>query len=292
MRATCIRTIRGSPPFVIGLLHVNRPWKALRVGDNHAAQNVMDPSSSPTDAARPAAAYRYWAFISYSHRDEEWAQWLHTSLETYRIPKALKNRVAGPGPPGADRLFPVFRDRDELGGGFGLDERLRLAFHQSRVLIVICSPHSAASLFVQREIEAFEALGREHRVLCLIVDGEPGASQRAESAALECFSRPLRTRTKDGGTVACEPLPADVRPSKDGKTNAMLKLIATMLDVSFDDLKRREDQRRLRRRARLALSLAAAVLVMAVGYLIALDAGLDAPAAPRSGDGSTIARWP
>jgi eukaryotic-like serine/threonine-protein kinase len=36
--------------------------------------------------------YKYRAFISYSHADEEWAKWLHKALETYRMPKRLVGR--------------------------------------------------------------------------------------------------------------------------------------------------------------------------------------------------------
>ena len=46
---------------------------------------------------------------------------------------------------------------------------------ESRSLIVICSPKSAKSKWVNEEIRYFKSLGREHRVLCLIVDGEPYA---------------------------------------------------------------------------------------------------------------------
>ena len=37
--------------------------------------------------ATPAFAYR--AFISYSHADKAWADWLHKALETYRVPSRL-----------------------------------------------------------------------------------------------------------------------------------------------------------------------------------------------------------
>jgi len=57
--------------------------------------------------------YKYRAFISYSHADEEWAKWLHKSLETYRMPKRLVGRETEFGPV-PDRIAPVFRDRDEL----------------------------------------------------------------------------------------------------------------------------------------------------------------------------------
>src|SRR4051794_24700679 len=61
------------------------------------------------------AGFHYWAFISYSQRDAEWAKRLHEFLETYRIPRALVGRpVSGRTIP--PRLMPVFRDRDELAG--------------------------------------------------------------------------------------------------------------------------------------------------------------------------------
>lgn len=34
-------------------------------------------------------AYKYWAFINYTHQDKAWADWLHERLETYRIPNRL-----------------------------------------------------------------------------------------------------------------------------------------------------------------------------------------------------------
>src|SRR3989442_2967271 len=117
-------------------------------------------------------AYKYWAFISYSHQDEEWAKWLHKSLETYRVPRKLVGRAAGHGEI-PKKLFPVFRDRDELPGASDLGGRVKDCLSQSRSLIVICSPKSAVSKWVNEEIKTYKTLGREDRVLCLIVDGEP-----------------------------------------------------------------------------------------------------------------------
>ena len=63
--------------------------------------------------------FRYRAFISYSHQDKAWADWLHRSLESYRIPQRLVGQVtpAGVVP---KRLLPVFRDRDELASATDL----------------------------------------------------------------------------------------------------------------------------------------------------------------------------
>ena len=56
---------------------------------------------------------RYWAFISYSHKDAAFGRRLHRSLENYVLPRRLAGRaVAGGTVP--KRLAPIFRDREEL----------------------------------------------------------------------------------------------------------------------------------------------------------------------------------
>ena len=68
--------------------------------------------------------YQYWAFISYSHADGAWARWLHRALEGYRIPSRLVGRDSEFGPI-PKKLFPVFRDRDELAGSSELGPELQ-----------------------------------------------------------------------------------------------------------------------------------------------------------------------
>ncbi len=51
--------------------------------------------------------FKYRAFISYSHSDEQWATWLHKALETYRVPKHVVGRETEFGPVPA-RFAPVF----------------------------------------------------------------------------------------------------------------------------------------------------------------------------------------
>jgi hypothetical protein len=88
--------------------------------------------------------FKYRAFISYSHSDEKWAQWLHRSLETYRLPKHLVGAQTEFGPVPA-RFTPVFRDRDELATATNLGATLINALEQSACQIVICSPKAAQS---------------------------------------------------------------------------------------------------------------------------------------------------
>lgn len=221
--------------------------------------------------ASATQAFRYRAFISYSHQDKAWADWLHRSLESYRVPARLvgKQTLAGTTP---RRLLPIFRDRDELASATDLGRKVNEALAQSANLLVICSPRSASSHWVNEEVLAFKRLGRSERVFCLIVAGEPNASELAGRAAEECFAPALRYRLDDDGTLThihTEPIAADARPGKDGKTNAKLKLIAGLLDLDYDALKRRELKRRYQRMAALAT---AALVMMTITTALAITA--------------------
>lgn len=194
---------------------------------------------------------KYWAFISYSHADKNWGDWLHKGLETYRIPQRL---VGKPSPDGKipERLFPIFRDREEMPVSADLGSKINEALRESRYLIVICSPHSARSKWVEEEVRTFKMLGREDRVLALIVAGEPNASEGKPGfqPAEECFSRSIRYRLTETGEFSrerTEPVAADARPGRDGKENAKLKLLSGLLGTTYDQLKQRDQERRLRR---------------------------------------------
>ncbi|MCK9366283.1 MAG: toll/interleukin-1 receptor domain-containing protein [Metallibacterium scheffleri] len=222
-------------------------------------------------------ALRYRAFISYSHQDKSWADWLHRALEAYVVPRRLVGQTTAAGTI-PRRLAPIFRDRDELASATDLDRKVNEALAQSANLIVICSPHAAASRWVDEEVLAFKRLGRGERIFCLIVAGEPNASAMPGRAAEECFVHALRHRLGADGALGeerIEPIAADARAGKDGKTNAKLKLIAGMLDVGFDVLKQRELQRRARRMtalAALALAVMALTTTLAITAVIARNA--------------------
>jgi tetratricopeptide (TPR) repeat protein len=209
--------------------------------------------------------FRYRAFISYSHRDKAWADWLHRALETYRVPSRLVGTTTAHGTI-PRRLNPVFRDRDELSSAPELGAKINAALAQSENLIVICSPASAASRWVNEEVLAYKRTGRAGRIFCLIVEGEPNATDLPGRAAEECFCPALRFATDADGhatTERTEPIAADARPDKDGKANAKLKLIAGMLDVGFDTLKQREQRRQVQRMTAIA-GIALVVLVVTI----------------------------
>ena len=203
---------------------------------------------------------RYWAFISYSHYDRDWARWLHRRLETYRVPRRLAGRPhwAGAVP---RRLLPVFRDRDELPSSADLGGVVHRALRDSRYLIVICSRHAARSRWVNEEVEAFKRLGREDRVLCLKIE-DSGLDGGVFAPALLQRYGPQGQRLE----VQAEPLAADVSAQADGREGAALKLIAGMLGVGYDDLRRRERRRRIQQHLLAAGAAAALVLLGVLGW--------------------------
>lgn len=221
-----------------------------------------------------APAAKYWAFISYSHRDVRVATALQRALETYRLPKRLvgTRTAAGEVPP---RLKPVFLDRDELQAGTDLKAIVGEALAQSRCLIVVCSPHSARSEWVNREIIEFKKLHGESRVLAVIAAGEPFASRLPGRAAEECFPPALRSELTSSGFAdgaPLEPIAADLRPHADGKRRATLKLVAGMVGVGADDLFHRDATRRARQLAFIAAASLAGMAAMGVLAVSAVSA--------------------
>jgi hypothetical protein len=202
---------------------------------------------------------RYWAFISYSHADTKVAGWLHKALEGFKIPTPLIGTESRNGVV-PKRIFPVFRDRDELPTSSDLGANLHAALRNSRYLVVLCSPTSATSMWVNAEVEFFKKTHCNTNVLCLIVDGVPGGSGDGEKA--ECFCPALKHHFNPDGSAGApaEPIAADLRDSKDGRLRAFLKIVAGILGVDFDALYQREKRRK--RRRMLVVSAVAGLLTL------------------------------
>ena len=131
---------------------------------------------------------KYWAFISYSHKDNKWANWLIRRLESYPIPKEFQGIKFSDGGVLGKHLRPVFRDRDELPSGAELGPAIEGVLQDSRYLIVLCSQNAAQSQWVNKEIEFYRATGRAKFILTLILDGTPNATSSPQFADTEeCF---------------------------------------------------------------------------------------------------------
>src|SRR4051794_17179857 len=69
---------------------------------------------------------RYYAFLSYSHKDEELANWLHRELEEFRVPHTLAGKLPEHGVI-PNRLTPISPDRHELAAAGDLGDEIREA---------------------------------------------------------------------------------------------------------------------------------------------------------------------
>jgi hypothetical protein len=201
------------------------------------------------------------AFISYKHTepDRKWAAWLHKKLETYRVPRGI------PAPQlGTRRIGRVFRDDEELAAG-DLSGAIKAALASSEYLIVVCSPSTPASDYVNQEIREFAALGRPDKILALLVSGEPSDSFPA--ALREC---------------APEPLAADVRTNTVRSRNqAFLRIMAALLNCTFDQLAQRERQRTKRR-----IQFVSAIIAICVFLVAAIRYGLNRLSLERTSIGT------
>jgi tetratricopeptide (TPR) repeat protein len=219
----------------------------------------------------PRLRTRYYAFLSYSHKDKELADWLHRELERFRVPHSLAGRLTAHGVV-PRRLTPIFRDQQDLSAGADLAEEIKAALAASQFLVVLCSPTAATSRWTNQEIESFKRTRPEGCVLAAVVAGEPFASDMPGREAEECFPPALRFKYDRRGhqtTKRAEPLAADFREGGEGKRLALLKLVAGMLGVGLDELVQREQTRRQRR---LAYVAAASIAGMAVTSTLAITA--------------------
>lgn len=177
----------------------------------------------------------YFAFISYQRQDEEWAEWLQHQLEHYHLPA----NIVADHPELPKDIRPLFRDKTELAGGV-LAKEIRSALENSRYLIVICSPNSAKSEWVDKEVQSFIDMGRTDKIIPFIIDGSPYSNET------ECFTASLRSLR--GSELEL----LGINISEMGREVASIKVIAQMLGLKFDSLWQRyerekeEEERRIR----------------------------------------------
>lgn len=175
--------------------------------------------------------FKYVAFISYQRNDEEWAKWLHHQLEHYHLPVDI--------PKLNKKLRPMFLDEEELAGG-NLDETIREALNASRHLIVLCSPNSAKSEWVNKEVQTFIDNDRTNHIIPVIIDGIPYSG----NADTECFVPALQKLRR----TAKERLGIN---AKSGREMASVKVVSQLLKVSFSTLWNRYEKEKEQERARL-----------------------------------------
>ena len=168
--------------------------------------------------------FKYFAFISYNSKDTEWGKRVQKKLEHYRMPATLCHERGWNRTP----IKPVFFAPTDIQPG-GLTEELQERLKASRNLIVICSPNSAKSEWVGKEIEYFHQLGRTKQIHFFIVDGIPHSGD----SQTECFNPIVDTLGLP------EILGANIHEKIYrwpwlNKERAYVQLISKLLGVEFD----------------------------------------------------------
>lgn len=210
--------------------------------------------------------YTYDAFISYRHAepDKFVAENLHRYLEAFKPPKSILKS----GKASRARIERVFRDKDELPLTSNLEDPLVNALKQSEYLIVICSPRLKESVWCRKEIETFIAYHGRENIFAVLVEGEPEEAFPEELLYVDEYFY-YSDGTQGVNRRVLEPLAADVRAQGGKKEmlkalkSEMLRLLAPMFGVTYDDLRQRHRERKLKKIA--AISLAAAVLCLVIG---------------------------
>ena len=157
---------------------------------------------------------RYRGFLSYSHADRKFARKLHHYLENFKVPI---NLVGTPSSHGVvpEKLGTFFMDREELPSAPDLSTAIGQAITGSDFLIVLCSPYSALSEYVNQEVLEFKRMGRGDHILCIITEDVAPTADPIK----DCFCPALKFELDEQGELSdrpSEPIAADARPNGDG----------------------------------------------------------------------------
>lgn len=170
--------------------------------------------------------FKYFAFISYNAKDTSWGKKLQKKLEHYRMPATLCSEHGWERTP----IKPVFFAPTDIQPG-ELTEELQERLRASKNLIVICSPNSAQSEWVGKEIAFFHSLGRTKNIHFFIVEGSPHSG----NPDTECFN-PVIDQLGLPEILGANIHEKIYRQPWLNKERAYVQLISKLLGVEFDTI--------------------------------------------------------
>ncbi len=195
--------------------------------------------------------YKYVAFISYSSKNTEWGKRMQRKLEHYRMPATLCSEHGWSRTP----IKPVFFAPTDIQPG-GLTEELQKRLRESKNLVIICSPNSAKSDWVGKEIAYFHQLGRTKRIHFFIVDGVPHSGD----ADTECFN-PVVEQLGLPEILGANIHEKVYRWPWLNKERAYVQLVSKLLDVEFDSIWQRHKRQLVNK-----------LIIQTVGFLMVVAA--------------------
>ena len=235
--------------------------------------------------------YKYDAFISYRHIEPDLtiAKILHDMIEKFNIPKHLRTVSNKESSIDDKHIFRVFRDREELSTR-DLSTMIEEAIADSENLIVICSKRTSLSPWCRKEVQLFKKIHGVNNIIPVLIEGEPDESFIDELKNLKATFINSENVEEEKNI---ELLPADIRPdevkspsfkgyeilqnSKDPKLNELTKksldilkkseiyrIVASMLNVNYGDLKLRHQERYLKRIIYTSIAASIAMLIFVI----------------------------
>lgn len=200
----------------------------------------------------------YNAFVSYKHGplDSKIADHIQDSLERFHVPGKIRKKT------GKKRIDRVFLDKDELNTTSNLSDTIQNALEHSEYLIVICSPETRKSEWVQREIDYFLTHHSRDKILTVLTEGEP-FEVIPESLLYEKKEVTDVNGNVHKISVPLEPLSCDYRmPIRQADKEELPRLASAILGCSYDELMNRRRQYQMQRIGILGCILA----VLAIGF--------------------------
>ena len=201
--------------------------------------------------------FKYYAFISYNTKDTVWGKRVQRKLEHYRMPATLCSERGWKRTP----IRPVFFAPTDIQPG-GLTDELQERLKASRNLIVICSPNSAQSDWVGKEIEFFHSLGRTENIHFFIVDGKPHSG----NPETECFN-PVIDKLGLPEILGANIHERNYRWPWLNKERAYVQLVSKLLGVEFDAIWQRHKRLLLRRALAWLLGIAAVIAALVAVWM-------------------------
>ena len=210
-------------------------------------------------------------------------------IEKFNIPKHLRT-VSNDGSLIDDKhVFRVFRDREELSTK-DLSTMIEEAIANSENLIVICSKRTSLSPWCRKEVQLFKKIHGANNIIPILIEGEPDESFIDELKNLKATFINSENVEEEKNI---ELLAADIRPdevkspsfkgyeilqnSKDPKLNELTKksldilkkseiyrIVASMLNVNYGDLKLRHQERYLKRIIYTSIAASIAMLIFVI----------------------------
>jgi len=200
--------------------------------------------------------YKYYAFISYSRKNSPAANYLQKSLERSKIPtKKVDESLL---PQDGKHIKPVFLDKRDLEvSEKDFSENIQYAIENSRYLLVLCSPESALSEWVGREISYFlETHDNDiHAIVPIILSGRPGSGGEDECLPEELRRADIMSRNLPNMTAEKD------ETEKQGWENGLVQSMSYMLRVDRESIKATIDAEKMRiQRNYIIISLTALLI--------------------------------